>query len=61
MPLEERFGHAPAGACFKRCLPSEITSFVVDSSRSRELAIGLLAQFVFVLVISRWAFPNKGK
>ena len=34
MPLEERFGHAPIGACFKRCLPSEITSFVVDSSRS---------------------------
>jgi len=32
--LEERFRHAPGGACVERCLPSEITSFVVDSSRS---------------------------
>jgi hypothetical protein len=27
----------PVGACFKRCLASEITSFDSDSSRSRKL------------------------
>ena len=37
MPLEERFGHAPVGACLSAVFQSEITSFVVDSSRSREI------------------------
>lgn len=37
MPLEERFGHAPVGACLSDVFQVEIASFDVDSSRSREL------------------------
>ena len=34
MPLEERFGHAPVGACLSDVFQVEIASFDVDSSRS---------------------------
>ena len=33
-PWKNAFGTPQVGACIERCLPKEITSFVVDSSRS---------------------------
>src|ERR1035441_9477016 len=36
MPLQERFGARPMWACLVACPVNEITSFVVDSSRSRK-------------------------
>ena len=36
MPLQERFGARPIWACLVACPVHEITSFVVDSSRSRK-------------------------
>jgi len=36
MPLQERFGARPMWACLVACPVHEITSFVVDSSRSRK-------------------------
>jgi hypothetical protein len=37
----------PVGACFKRCLASEITSFDSDSSRSRKLFVVCFLCFYF--------------
>jgi hypothetical protein len=36
MPLQERFGARPMWVCLVACPVHEITSFVVDSSRSRK-------------------------
>jgi hypothetical protein len=37
--LNERFRHAPVGACFKRCRLFEITSFVVTAAEAADLCI----------------------
>jgi len=42
MPLQERFGARPMWACLVACPVNEITSFVVDSSRSRKSVIILV-------------------
>ena len=39
MPSKERFQHAPFGACFERGPSIEITSFVLDSSRSSRIMV----------------------
>jgi hypothetical protein len=50
MPLQERFGARPIWACLVACPVHEITSFVVDSSRSRKS--------VFQLFKSHTSFPE---
>lgn len=50
MPSQERFQHAPPGACFESCPASEITSFVEDSSRSRRLSFGFCFYIRFGIV-----------
>ena len=49
MPKKERFQHAPLGACFKQCPSFKITSFVVDSSRSRRLYVLVVRYFVYLI------------
>ena len=49
MPLQERFGARPMWACLVACPVSKITSFGLDSSRSRKSVV-VLVYIVF--------FPN---
>jgi len=39
MPLQERFRHAPGGACVERRSASEITSFVTDGGQSPQIRL----------------------
>ena len=45
MPLQERFGARPIWACLVACPVHEITSFVVDSSRSRKSVFQLFKSY----------------
>src|ERR1017187_5346888 len=62
MPLQERFGARPMWACLVACPVNEITSFVVDSSRSRKSVVVLLYIVFFPNVrncITNREFPQE--
>ena len=58
MPLQERFGARPIWACLVACSVHEITSFVVDSSRSRNSVVKLFVDIR--LYLRNWILNQIG-
>ncbi len=50
MPLQERFGARPIWACLVACPVHEITSFVVDSSRSRNSVLNYFLCYIRIFL-----------
>jgi hypothetical protein len=61
MPSTERFQARPMGACSESCPLNEITSFELDSSRSRKFVVDLvhMVSFPTVPIASRIVISDK--